>query len=253
MSEESFHHALLVAWLVTALAVFVALFRITAPYGRHTRSGWGPTVRSTAGWIVMETPALAGFVAMFALAARPVGAAGVAFLALWVGHYGYRALLYPALRRGGDRPMPLAVALMGLTFNLGNAYLNGRWLFALGPPHGAGWLTDPRFLAGAALFVAGFAAHVHSDRVLATLRRPGETEYRIPSRGLHRLVASPNYFGEIVQWWGWALATWSLPGLAFAVWTTANLLPRARAHRAWYRRTFADYPEERRALIPFVF
>jgi hypothetical protein len=56
----------------------------------------------------------------------------------------------------------------------------------------------------------------------------------------------------MVQWAGWALATWSLAGLAFAVYTGANLAPRALAHHAWYRQRFPDYPARRRALVPFV-
>jgi hypothetical protein len=45
---------------------------------------------------------------------------------------------------------------------------------------------------------------------------------------------------------------WNLPALSFAVWTAANLIPRAISHHAWYRRTFADYPRDRRAVIPAV-
>ena len=56
--------------------------------------------------------------------------------------------------------------------------------------------------------------------------------------------------GEIVEWVGWAIATWSLPGLAFAAWTIANLAPRARAHHIWYHERFPDYPADRRALLP---
>jgi steroid 5-alpha-reductase/3-oxo-5-alpha-steroid 4-dehydrogenase 1 len=57
----------------------------------------------------------------------------------------------------------------------------------------------------------------------------------------------------MIQWCGWALLTWSGPGLAFALFTAANLAPRARSSHLWYRKTFADYPKERRALIPYVF
>jgi hypothetical protein len=32
----------------------------------------------------------------------------------------------------------------------------------------------------------------------------------------------------------------------------ANLVPRAIATHAWYREKFADYPPERRILVPFV-
>jgi len=41
-------------------------------------------------------------------------------------------------------------------------------------------------------------------------------------------------------------------GLAFAVWTIANLAPRARSNHKWYRETFPDYPENRKALLPGV-
>jgi protein-S-isoprenylcysteine O-methyltransferase Ste14 len=67
---------------------------------------------------------------------------------------------------------------------------------------------------------------------------------------MYRWISCPNYFGEIVEWIGWAIATWSLAGLAFALWTAANLAPRAHSHHQWYRESFADYPQERKALVP---
>lgn len=74
----------------------------------------------------------------------------------------------------------------------------------------------------------------------------------IPSGGLYRFVSCPNYLGEIIEWSGWALATWSLGGLSFAVWTAANLLPRAISHHKWYRSRFPDYPPKRLAILPFI-
>ena len=56
--------------------------------------------------------------------------------------------------------------------------------------------------------------------------------------------------GEIIEWSGFALMCWNLPALSFAVWTAANLIPRALSHHAWYRRTFPDYPPGRKAVIP---
>jgi hypothetical protein len=42
-------------------------------------------------------------------------------------------------------------------------------------------------------------------------------------------------------------------GLAFAVFTTFNIAPRAFGHHAWYLEKFKDdYPKDRKALIPFV-
>jgi steroid 5-alpha reductase family enzyme len=137
-----------------------------------------------------------------------------------------------------------------------NAYLNARFIthFATYPPGWtAGWLTDPRFVGGVALFLVGFAINQHADEVLRKLRGPSEQGYKIPEGGLYRFVSAPNYFGELVEWSGFALAAWSPAGLAFAVWTAANLVPRAWANHRWYRRTFPEYPTARRALVPFLF
>lgn len=251
MSERLFFDGLLAVWLALAAAVFLILLRVDAPYGRHRRPGWGPSVPATAGWIVMESPAVLLFALFFALGEHR-GAGAAALLALWQIHYLHRAFVFPWRRRDAGGGMPLSVAAMALVFNVVNAYLNGRYLFTLGPTRGAEWLRDPRFLAGAALFAGGMALNLWSDDRLFRLRRPGERGYRIPRQGPFRLVSCPNYLGEILEWCGWALASWSPAGLAFAFWTAANLAPRALAHHRWYRRRFPDYPPERRALIPFL-
>ncbi len=100
------------------------------------------------------------------------------------------------------------------------------------------------------IFVAGFVINRGADAALRRLRQPGDGGYRVPRGGLYRWISCPNYLGEILVWCGWALATWSLPGLAFALFTAANLAPRARAHHRWYREHFPDYPAERKALVP---
>lgn len=252
MREITFFHGLLGIYVALGALVFVALFFIVAPYGRHRRTGWGPTIDDTLGWVVMEGTSALGFAACFALGERRTSPVAIAFLLLWEVHYVHRAFIFPFRRAGAPRRMPLAVCAMAVVFNLMNGYLNGRWLNTLSPPYADGWLTDPRFLAGAALFVAGYLVNFQSDEILRRLRAPGETGYKIPTGGLYRWVSSPNYLGEIIEWSGFALATWSLPGLAFALWTVANLAPRAVSHHRWYREKFPEYPRERRALIPYL-
>lgn len=251
MTEAMFHAGLAWAVMATGAVVFVSLFFVTAPYGRHTRAGWGPTVSNRVGWVVMESPAVLVFGAVFAVGRHALDAAPLALCALWMAHYVHRALVFPFRMRGGDKPMPASVAGMAILFNVINAYLNARWISELGR-YPSSWLGDPRFVAGAVAFVAGMAINIQSDSILFRLRRPGEQGYKIPRGGAYRLVSSPNYMGELIEWGGWAVATWSLAGLAFFVFTFANLVPRAVANHAWYRRTFADYPKERRAVIPWL-
>jgi 3-oxo-5-alpha-steroid 4-dehydrogenase 1 len=252
VKELAVFNGLLVAWFVLGAVVFTALFFIAAPYGRHVRRGWGATIGSRAGWVVMEAPAPLVFAVCFLWGGAGVTAPGLAFLALWEAHYLHRAFIYPLGRRDAASHMPLAVVGMGVFFNIMNGYLNGRYIFHFSGGYANGWLADPRFVIGAVLFLAGFAINREADQVLRDLRRPGEQAYRLTSRGFYRWVSCPNYLGEIIIWIGWAVATWSLPGLAFAFWTMANLLPRARAHHAWYRQHFPDYPPERKALVPGI-
>lgn len=249
MKEATVFNALLIAWLVLAAVVFIALFFVVAPYGRHLRSGWGHTVNSTLGWVIMEAPAPITFAVCFMLG-NNTGAAALVLLGLWEAHYLQRAFIYPFGRRNAARRLPLVVLSFAFLFNTMNGYLNGRYIFTFSGGYSSEWLGDPRFIAGLAVFLTGFVINRQADQTLRSLRRPGESGYQIPNSGLYRRVSCPNYLGEITIWLGWAMATWSLPGLAFALWTAANLVPRARAHHAWYRGHFPDYPPERRALVP---
>lgn len=252
MSEFTVYRILLFVFMALAAGAFVAIFFIPVPYGRHNRPGWGPQVRAYLGWFLMESPSFFVFAIVFFLSPWSLKPASLVFCALWETHYIQRSLVYPFLIRGKSKTMPLVIVLMAIAFTATNAYLNSRWLFKFSGGYGSGWLKDPRFIGGTALFLCGLVTNLQSDYLLRHLRRPGETDYRIPRGGLFRYVSCANYFGEIIEWFGWALATWSWPGLAFALWTVANLAPRAFSHHRWYRSHFPDYPKDRKALIPFL-
>ena len=200
----------------------------------------------------MEAPSPILFATFFVLGIKSISVTAVAFLVLWEAHYIHRAFIYPFSRRNGVSGMSVIVVSLGFLFNMGNAYLNGRYVFTLSGGYTNEWLVTPQFIVGLVLFLAGFIINRRADHILRNLRKPGESGYKIPYGGLYRWISCPNYFGEIITWVGWAVATWSLPGLAFAVWTIANLAPRARAHHIWYREHFSDYPPERKALVPGV-
>ncbi len=243
---------LILAGILVAITVFVVLFFVSAPYGRHARTGFGPLVPNHYGWFIMEAPASILFAIFFITGRAPKNLPILLFFTLWELHYIHRAFIYPWTIRDGHKKMPLAVMLLGFGFNVGNAYANGHYLFTLSGGYPLDWLLDPRFIVGLALLLAGFVINRWADLDLRALRRPGEIDYSIPNGGLFSWVSCPNYLGEIIEWCGWALATWSLPGLAFAVWTIANLAPRARSHHAWYHANFPDYPKDRKALLPWL-
>ncbi len=201
----------------------------------------------------METPAVFLFLLYFLIGQRK-DIVPVLLLLVWQSHYFHRAFVYPfTLRR--SHTMPVSVVCLALIFNLINSYIQARWIYTLAPAtaYSKEWLTDGRFLVGICLFYSGLLINKHADHILRYLRKPAETDYKIPEKGLFRFISCPNYLGEIIEWVGWAVALWSLPGIVFAFWTASNLIPRARAHHLWYKKNFADYPEDRKALIPFLF
>ena len=252
MNEAVFFHWFLIGWTALAVIIFASLFFVSAPYGRHTRKGWGHGINPKWGWFIMEFPALAAPLFFFLFSQRNQNFVAVLFLVMWELHYVQRALIYPAIKKRSSYKMPLLIMFFALFFNACNGYLNGRYLFSLSSPYPHHWLGDPKFILGVSLFVSGFIINIYSDSILRSLRSKGDTGYKIPRGGLFKYVSSPNYFGEILEWTGWAVATWSLPGAAFALWTMANLAPRAFANHSWYIKTFPDYPQKRKALIPFI-
>ncbi len=251
ISEPQVHAWLVLLVFVLAALTFFLLLRINAPYGRFSRDGWGPTIPARVGWVLFESPAVVVFAVVYFAGQFALERVPLILLVAWQFHYLGRTFLYPLRMREQGKRIPVAIVVMAILFNILNAYINARWISHLGS-YPDDWLTTAPFLAGLTLFAAGWLINQHADRQLLGLREPGQTHYSVPRGGLYRFVSCPNYLGEIIEWIGWAVMTWSLAGLAFAVFTTANLLPRALATHRWYRARFPDYPPARRAVIPFL-
>ncbi len=252
MTFEAIYHWGVIGMLVAAAVTLPSLFFVTAPYGgRHAREGFGPGVPAKLGWIVMELPSPLCFALFYFQGEHRFEAIPLLFLVLYQAHYLQRTFVFPLLMRGTDKRNPLTTVAMAFVFNIVNGTLNGLAVSQI-QEYGPDWWSDPRLWTGLALFAGGYAVNLHSDAILRNLRAPGESGYKIPFGGAFRFVSSPNYLGEIVEWTGWAIATWSTAGLAFALFTTANLAPRAVSNHRWYLDKFPDYPRERRALVPGI-
>ncbi len=232
---------------------FPILFFFTAPYGRHARKGWGPEMNYTLGWYIMEIPPPLIFAFVFFLGTNCSAPVPLIFLGIWSSHYFYRSVIFPYLIGRKNKLKPIAAVVTGFIFNMINGFINAYAISSLADHlTDTAWLGDPRFIIGIILMATGFSINFQSDAILRKLRKPGEKDYKIPYGGLYRWISSPNYLGEIIEWTGLALATWTLAGLSFAVFTIANLFPRAISHHRWYNEQFEEYPKDRKAIIPFI-
>ncbi len=249
--SETVFYRMLIGWALTAVVAFFGLMLIPAPYGRHLRSGWGPRLPSGLNWLIMEIPALLVFVVVF-VQSLPHSNITWWYCVLWSLHYGYRSLVYPWFVRS-SRSMPVTLTMGGIAYNMVNGFLQSASVCWFGTHLRVDVSTaGPALIAGSILFFTGLLIHVHSDMQLQQLRKRQGPDYHVPHGILYRLISCPNYFGEMIEWIGWAMLTWSPAGLVFALWTAANLIPRALTSHAWYRDRFADYPRDRKAIVPFL-
>ncbi len=249
-ASESWYDILLVAEMVLAGIVFMVLRLVDAPYGKFARSGWGPTLPARYAWCLMELPAVLMIAYLFYRYEAWLSVTSIVLLIIWQSHYLHRTFRYPFQMAGGEKPYPWLLALIAVGFNLMNGFINGYHIFERAQ-YPTEWLTRLPFLSGLVLFAWGYLINKQSDRALRVLRSQHEG-YQVPRGGMFRYVSNPHYLGEIMEWVGWAILTWSLAGVAFACFTLANLVPRAIATHRWYKREFADYPADRRVWLPFL-
>ena len=249
--EKTLFGLLVWIWISVAVIIFIVLLFVTAPYGRHSKRTWGMTIPDRLGWFLMEIPGPVIYLLLIITGSGPKTVTVWIITGLYLSHYANRAIVYPLRIRTRGKEMPLAVALMAVLFNLVNGGFLGYFAGMLQAHYTVAWLTDPRFIAGLLIFLAGMAINMSSDEKLIHLRRKRNGDgYLIPQGGLFEKVSCPNFFGEIMEWSGYALLCWSLPALSFFIWTFCNLVPRALSHHRWYRSHFTDYPAERKAVIP---
>ena len=244
LSQFDFFLTIMVA---IAVVVFIVLYFVEAGYGKMISSKWGPAINNKVAWVLMECPVFIVLFYMWMQSDRQWNAAPLVFFLLFELHYFQRSFIFPLILKGKSK-MPISVMMMGVIFNTLNGFMQGEWIFYLSPAdmYTTEWLATPQFIIGTLIFFAGMAINLHSDHVIRNLRKPGDTKHYLPKKGMYRYVTSANYFGEIVEWTGFAILTWSMPGVVFVIWTMANLVPRANSIYKKYKVEFHDEFDEKK-------
>ena len=177
MTWELFNQ-LVFAWIGIGLAVYVLLLFISAPYGRHTRKGWGPVIPNKLAWVIMELPSLIFFSSFFLFGPNKPPAIAWIFFGIWVLHYTNRAFVFPFRTRTKGKTMPLLIALFAVFFNLVNGSFNGYYFSAFAN-YTVEWLYDIRFILGGIVFITGLLLNNASDQILLQVL-PDRSSSRIP-------------------------------------------------------------------------
>lgn len=257
---SSFYNFLFIVALI-GLVIFVTLYYVDAGYGKMRSEKWGPAINNKIGWFLMEMPVFLIVLYLWAISPYTVTrhAPYWVFLLIFEFHYFQRSFIFPFLLKGKGQ-MPIVIMLLSVIWNLMNGYIQGFWLFHLAPKYfpemyTTAWLYDPRFIIGTLIFIAGWIINMHSDHVIRNLRKPGDTNHYLPKKGLYKYVTSANYLGEITEWFGFAILTWSFAGLLFWWFSCCNLVPRANSIYLKYEQEFPNEFDRKKLkrIIPFIY
>jgi len=258
---DAFHIYL---WIMVGLAcvVFISLNYVEAGYGILRSPKWGFAINNKLAWFLMEFPVFAAMIILYAVAISKNGFSltRTVIFCLFEMHYLQRSIIFPWLLKGQSK-MPLGLMFMGITFNILNAMMQGWWLFYESykmpvAQYTNDWLSSIPFLIGTAIFLSGFIINLHADYIIRHLRKsPNDSNHYLPKGGLFNKITSANYFGEIIEWLGFAILTWSFAGAVFFIWTCANLVPRAASIHRRYAKEFKAEMSQRnlKSVFPYLY
>ena len=127
MINPNTFYLIVYVWIGVALVIFPLVLKITAPYGRHTNTTWGPLISNRAGWILMESPALFFFAILFIFGKNHHNLIPWIFFTLWIIHYTNRTLIFPFRLHTKGKKMPITIVLMAICFNFVNGFIISRY------------------------------------------------------------------------------------------------------------------------------
>lgn len=255
---EITNNLVLIGLIFTILQLIISL-KIPAPYGRYNSIGpkfltFCP-INAKLAWIIQELPGFLIPTLFLYESWTNLNSSTKILLICFILHYFNRSFIFPIVMKFSSKS-PLSTTLLAVLFVCFNGFLQSHTLIH-DEKNGTN-ITDISntitFQLGILLFGIGSFINIDSDRRLRNLRQNSEKGYKIPSGGIFEYVSAANYFGEILEWWGFALAAKLNPAsLFFAGFTTVFLGMRGIQHHNFYLEKFKeDYPKGRRAVIPYL-
>jgi 3-oxo-5-alpha-steroid 4-dehydrogenase 1 len=247
------HFGLVILCFMMAIINFTVQSFVRIPYGKFNRGENSVTIPQRFSFGISQfIPGIVIFSITYFLQRNFDQPVNIVMYGLFTLHYINRSIIDTIVRRHSQAKVAVWVPILAAIIIMFYHYINAQFIGAA--KYYNGYYFDPRFIIGLILFLIGFVLNRVSDAQLVCLRdNYKDNKYQIPRGCLFIAVSVPNYVGEAIEWFGWAVMTWSLSGLVWFLFSISTFIPRARHIHIWYKKEFENYPKYRKALIPFLY
>lgn len=227
--EDLFYYTCIAIVVANMTIGWTVLLGTPIYYGRLSSSLSKILINPKIAWFLFEVPNLIWvfYFLLFKHASVSLG------LLLFTIHYINRDILYPLSLKTTTK-VPLEIILTCILYTSANGYLQCVGFQKGFEPNQA------LQLIGVALFGIGMWINIKSDRMLQQAKESagssdstGKKKYVVVKGFLFDLISSPNYFGEIIEWFGYYLVCQHSEALLFAVATLDILIPGAIKRHQW--------------------
>lgn len=246
-NEDNFNFYIQLGFLSSDIFIFITLFFIDAYYGRFFNSfSLLPCIPCQLSWIIQESPCV--FISLYFIITniKLISLMNVLVLLPFLLHYIHRSFVFP-FKLKTTKKTPLELTFLAFIFCTFNAIMINRSVLFYSQYDNLSF----QIIFGMGIMIIGAVINIFHDYYIIALRKQ-TTSYIIPTKYLYDYISCPNYFGEMVEWFGFWIMSGTLSGFVFAVSTVANLFPRAIKTHQWYKKKFSEYPNERKAVLPFI-
>ncbi|XP_047346667.1 polyprenol reductase-like [Vespa velutina] len=110
----------------------------------------------------------------------------------------------------------------------------------------------------AIIFLLSSLVQLQTNFILASLRKSNNkvvfNGYKVPHGGLFKYLSAPLEFTEILIYLMLSVILWQSNTFHYiTLWVVLNQIDFAVMTHKWYKKTFPNYPKERKILIPYLF
>jgi len=104
------------------------------------------------------------------------------------------------------------------------------------------------------MFFMAWLAQFRTHKIFSSLKQKNSSKHGIPHGGLFQYVSCPHYLCEVVIYFSlmMILGVSHQTMLFLFMWVLSNQTVAALMSHSWYVKTFSQYPQNRRAIFPYM-